>query len=322
MSTIDQRVVRMEFQNEQFESGIKSSIKSLDNLKNSLNLEGASRGLSELGSASKGFSLASIGESVDAISEKFTTLGIIGVTALQNITNKAIDAGIQMAKSLTVDQITSGWTKYEQKTASVQTLMNSTGKSVEEINGYLDKLMWFSDETSYGFTDMTQALAQMTITGGDIEKLVPMLMGVANATAFAGKGAKEFSHIIYNLAQSYGTGALKLIDWKSVELMGGASVQLKQAIIDAGEALGTIKKGDVTISNFTDNLTKGEWATQEVLEMAFGSFAEMTEKAYEMVKAGDVDTASEAYEILAQTYDNVAMKAARSAQEAKTFASS
>ena len=33
------------------------------------------------------------------------------------------------------------------KTSSIQTIMNSTGKSIEEVNEYLNKLMWFSDET-------------------------------------------------------------------------------------------------------------------------------------------------------------------------------
>lgn len=55
--------------------------------------------------------------------------------------------------------------------------------------------MWYSDETSYSFTDMTAALANMTSTGGDIKNLVPMLRSMANATAFAGKGAAEFSEL-------------------------------------------------------------------------------------------------------------------------------
>ena len=96
------------------------------------------------------------------------------------------------------------------------------------MNGYLSKLMWFSDETSYSFTDMTQSLGQLTASGGDIEKVIPMIMGMANATAYAGKGASEFSRVIYNLNQSYSQGYLSLMDWKSVELAGVATAELKK----------------------------------------------------------------------------------------------
>ena len=102
--------------------------------------------------------------------------------------------------------------------------------------------MWFSDETSYSFVDMTQALGTLTSSGGDINKLIPMLEGMANATAFAGKSAAEFQRTMYNLNQSYSSGYMQYIDWKSVEMAGVGSEQLKQAFIDAGKALGTLTK--------------------------------------------------------------------------------
>ena len=154
----------------------------------------------------------------------------------------AANTGIALFKSLSITPLASGWTKYEQKTAAVQTIMNATGKSIEEVNGYLDQLMWFSDETSYGFTDMGAALAQMTSSGGDVEKLIPLITGVANATAFAGKGAAEFSRVMYNLNQSYGSGNLQYMDWRSLELAGVAGEQLKQVFIDTGKALGVLDK--------------------------------------------------------------------------------
>jgi len=316
--SIDERIVEMQFNNRQFESGVKESLGSLDRLKKGLDLDGASKSLTGLGEAGRKFSLAGIAEGVDTIAGKFTTLGIIGVTAIQNITNKVIDLGLQIANSLTLDQITAGWTKYEQKTASVQTIMNATGKSIDEVNGYLDKLMWFSDETSYGFTDMTAALAQMTSSGGDVKNLLPLITGVANATAYAGKGAAEFSRAMYNLNQSYGSGNLQYIDWRSLELAGIASQELKQIFIDTGVAMGKIVEGEVTIGNFGTTLQK-KWADTSVMEAAFGKFSELSEEAYRLVQAGEYDTAAEAMEALSGQYSDVAEKAFKSAQQAKTF---
>lgn len=316
--TIDERVVSMQFDNKQFESNVKTSMNTLDRLKQSLNLSGASKGLENVGAAAKGVNMSGLSNAVDTVKDKFSALEIMGVTALVNITNSAVNAGKNLISSLSIDQITAGWAKYGDKTASVQTIMNATGKSIDEVNGYLDKLMWFSDETSYGFTDMTAALGQLTSAGGDIDKLIPMITGIANATAYAGKGSTEFSRAIYNLNQSYSSGHLQYMDWRSLELAGVASKELKQTFIDTAVALGKIGEGDVTIANFGETL-KDAWADTEVMEAAFGKFGEMTEKAYEMVQSGEVETASEAYAILAEKYDGVSITAAKAAQEAKTF---
>ena len=210
--TIDERVVSMQFDNKQFESNVQTSLSTLDRLKRALRLDGAAKGFDNIDSAAKNVNMSPLANAVDTVRVKFSALEVMAVTALANITNSAVNAGIQLVKSLSVDQIAAGWNKYGQKTSSVQTIMNATGKSIDEVNKYLDKLMWFSDETSYGFTDMTSAIAQLTSAGGDINKLVPMVMGIANATAFAGKGATEFSRAIYNLNQSYSSGALQYTD--------------------------------------------------------------------------------------------------------------
>ncbi len=315
---IDERVVEMRFDNAQFEKNTRQSIKTLNELNESLKLEGAEKSFEKIDDAAAKVDFDRMQSALDSLNSKFSAVEVMGVTALMRITNQAIDTGERLVKSLSIDQVTSGWNKYAQKTASVQTIMNATGKSITKVNGYLDKLMWFSDETSYGFTDMTAALSTLTSAGGDIEKMIPMIMGMANATAYAGKGAAEFQRVIYNLAQSYGTGALQLIDWKSVEQAGVASQQLKQMIIDTGVELGTIKKGDVTTGSFDNSLQK-KWATQAVMEQAFGKFAEFSEAVKKMVDANPGMLASQAIEALADQYDEVTVKAFKAAQEAKSF---
>ena len=316
-TTIDQKVVEMRFDNSDFERNTRQSMSTLDKLKVKLHLKGASDGLDEIGKSAKKVDFSGISSGVQEVSAKFSAMQIIGTTALVNLTNSAMEAGKRIVSSISIDQVTAGWDKMGLKMGSVQTLVNSTGKSVEEIEGYLDKLMWYSDETSYSFTDMTTALANMTSTGGDINKLIPMIMGMANATAFAGKGAAEFSRIIYNLNQSYGAGYLQLLDWKSVQLAGANSKQLTEELIKAGEELGTIQKGQVTIGNFNESL-KDKWADTKVMERAFGKFATFTEAVYKYVEENGV-AASTAIAKLAKDFDYLSVKALKSAQEAKTF---
>lgn len=315
---VDERVVEMRFDNAQFEKNVHQTMQSLEKLNDSLRLDGAEKGFEKIGDASAKVDFDEMQGALDDLSGKFSAVEVMGVAALSHITRQAIDTGERLVKSLSLDQVTSGWSKYAQKTASVQTIMNATGKSIAKVNGYLSKLMWFSDETSYSFTDMTQSLGQLTASGGDIEKVIPMIMGMANATAYAGKGASEFSRVIYNLNQSYSQGYLSLMDWKSVELAGVATAELKKQIIETGVALGKIKEGDVTVGTFSSTLSK-KWADKEVMETAFGKFAEFSEAVKKMVDANPGMLASQAIDALADKYDEVTVKAFKAAQEAKSF---
>lgn len=315
---VDERVVEMRFDNAQFEKNVHQTMQSLEKLNDSLRLDGAENGFEKISDASAKVDFDEMQGALDDLSGKFSAVEVMGVAALSHITRQAVDTGEKLVKSLSLDQVTSGWNKYAQKTASVQTIMNATGKSIAKVNGYLSKLMWFSDETSYSFTDMTQSLGQLTASGGDIEKVIPMIMGMANATAYAGKGASEFSRVIYNLNQSYSQGYLSLMDWKSVELAGVATAELKKQIIETGVALGKIKEGDVTVGTFSSTLSK-KWADKEVMETAFGKFAEFSEAVKKMVDANPGMLASQAIDALADKYDEVTVKAFKAAQEAKSF---
>lgn len=327
MPGIDDRVVEMRFENKDFEKGIDTSISSIDRLKSALNFKDAAKGFDELDSAAKkGLDLSKIEAAAEAITKKFSFMGTVWDQTVRNMTNKAIELGNTITKSVTntvksmtmLEQIPEGFTKYEQKTSSVQTLVNSTGKSMEEINGYLDRLMQYSDETSFGFTDMTSALQTMVTAGGELDNLIPMLMGIGNATAFAGKGASEFSRVVYNLNQSYGMGYLSTSDWRSVELAGAASKQLKEQILASAAAVGDMKVGQYTMETFSEALTDKVF-TKKTMEHAFKTFAEVTLEAEKLVAEGMLDTFSEAYDYLADSYDDFRMKAATAAQEAKTF---
>ena len=147
-----------------------------------------------------------------------------------------------------------------------------------------------------------------------------MIMGIANATAYAGKGASEFSRVIYNLNQSYSQGYLSLMDWKSVELAGVATAELKQLLIDTAVEQGKLKKGAVNVGSFGSTLSK-KWADKEVMEAGFGKLAEFTMAVKNLQESNpkQYSTAAKAIEALEDKYDEVTVKAFKAAQEAKSF---
>lgn len=315
---VDSRVVEMRFDNANFEKNTKQTISTIDRLMEKLQFKGAEKGFEKLDAAAENVDFATMQTSLDRLESKFSSLNIVATTALVNITNKFVDAGEKLVKSLSIDQVASGWDKYTEKTSNVQTIMNATGKSIDQVNGYLNKLMWYSDETSYSFSEMTSALSQMTAAGGNIDKMIPMIMGIANATADAGKTGFAFQSTIRNLTQSYSAGHLQLQDWKSLNLMGTATKALKQELIDTAVELGTLKKGEVTIASFESSLQK-KWANTEVMEKTFAKYASMMEAAYELTQKNPGMTSSEALEKLSGQYGELAERAALAAQQATSF---
>lgn len=316
---VDQRVVEMQFNNADFEKNTKKTIGLIDKLMEKLQFKGAEKGFEKLDAAAEKVDFDTMSRSLDDLQSKFSALDIIAATALVNITNKAMNAGEKLVKSLSVDQIASGWDKYTEKTSNVQTIMNATGKSIDQVNGYLNKLMWYSDETSYSFNEMTSALSQMTAAGGNIDKMIPMIMGIANATADAGKTGFAFQSTIRNLTQSYSAGHLQLQDWKSLNLMGTATKALKQELIDTAVELGKIKEGDVTIASFESSLSD-KWADTKVMEKTFAKYSSMMEAAYQLTQKNKGMTSSEALEQLSGQYGELAERAALAAQQATSFA--
>ena len=315
---VDSRVVEMRFDNANFEKNTKQTISTIDRLMEKLQFKGAEKGFEKLDAAAENVDFATMQTSLDRLESKFSSLNIVATTALVNITNKFVDAGEKLVKSLSIDQVASGWDKYTEKTSNVQTIMNATGKSIDQVNGYLNKLMWYSDETSYSFSEMTSALSQMTAAGGNIDKMIPMIMGIANATADAGKTGLAFQSTIRNLTQSYSAGHLQLQDWKSLNLMGTATKALKQELIDTAVELGTLKEGEVTIATFESTLSK-KWANTKVMEKTFEKYASMMEAAYEMTQKNKGMTSSEALEKLSGQYGELAERAALAAQQATSF---
>lgn len=315
---VDQRVVEMRFDNAQFEKNTRESIKTLDRLQDKLQFKDVDKGFENIEKAQRNVNFDEMEGALDTLKVKFNALDVMAVAALTNITNKIVNTGERLVKSLSVDQVASGWNKYTEKTSNVQTIMNATGESIDNVNGYLNKLMWYSDETSYSFSEMTSALSQMTAAGGDIKKMIPMIMGIANATADAGKTGFAFQSTIRNLTQSYSAGHLQLQDWKSLNLMGTATKALKQELIDTAVEMGKLKEGEVTIATFESTLSN-KWADTKVMEKTFEKYASMMEAAYDMVQQNPGMTSSEALEKLSGQYGELAERAALAAQQATSF---
>ena len=88
--TVDQRVVEMQFDNGQFERNVKTSMNTLDRLKQSLNMNGATKGLENVQQASKNIDFSRMAAGVESLQNRFSTLGIVGMRVIENLTDSAM----------------------------------------------------------------------------------------------------------------------------------------------------------------------------------------------------------------------------------------
>ena len=267
--TIDQRVVEMQFDNRNFESNVKTSMSTIDKLKQSLNFTGAAKGLENVGDAAKKVNMTGLGSAIESVRSKFSALEVIGVTALANITNSAVNAGKRVISALTIDPIKTGFEEYETQINAVQTILANTqskGSTLTDVNKALDELNTYADKTIYNFTEMTRNIGTFTAAGVDLDKSVTSIKGIANLAAVSGSNTQQASTAMYQLSQALAAGKVQLMDWNSVVNAGMGGELFQNALKRTATQMGT--NVDALIQkygSFRESLTKGNWLTAEVL---------------------------------------------------------
>mgnify|MGYP000431342491 FL=1 len=267
-TTVDERVVEMRFDNKQFEANVQTSLSTLDKLKRSLNLEGAAKGLENVNTAAQKCDMTPLTNAVETVKVKFSTLEVMAVTALANITNSAVNAGKRIVSALTVDPIKTGFQEYETQINAVQTILANTsskGTTLDQVNNALDELNHYADMTIYNFTEMTRNIGTFTAAGVDLDTSVSAIKGIANLAAVSGSTSQQASTAMYQLSQALAAGTVKLQDWNSVVNagMGGQVFQdaLKETAKVHGIAIDEMIKDE---GSFRETLSKG-WLSSEIL---------------------------------------------------------
>lgn len=323
-TTIDQKVVEMRFDNQHFEKNVSTTMSTLDKLKQKLKFGDSSKGLNEINRAVKNVDMKGLGAGVDAVHAKFSALQVMGVTALANITNSAVNAGKRMASALTIDPIKTGFQEYETQINAVQTILANTsskGTNIDQVNAALEELNKYADMTIYNFTEMTRNIGTFTAAGVDLDTSVSAIKGIANLAAVSGSTSQQASMAMYQLSQALASGTVKLQDWNSVINAGMGGEVFQNALKRTATVMGT--NVDALIEkygSFKDSLTRGEWVTSEILTETLNQFtmaAKEGSKEWENYKKSLMDkgyTEEQATEIL-----KMANTATDAATKVKTF---
>ncbi len=318
-SGVDTRVVRMEFDNAKFEKNVKQTTKSLDKLNQSMDFHDADKGL-------------------EKVRLKISAMETAATAAIANITTRVVNLGIRLVKSLSVDNIAAGWAKYGEKTTSVATMIAQkiriAGKEIEDqakklevVNEQLEILAWFSDETSYSFTDMVNNVGKFTAAGQDLDVSVKAMEGIATWAALSGQNASTASRAMYQLAQAMGKGKIQKIDWMSIQNANMDTEEFRETVLKTAVAMNELtQEGDNFVTKtgkkfkqaqFAEFLSEG-WFTSDVLVKSLSKYSAAVEQIFEIAERTG-KPASEIIEEFGDQLDVFGLKAFRAAQEARTF---
>ena len=278
--TIDQRVVEMRFDNANFEKNVSTSMSTLDKLKKSLKFEDSAKGFENISKAAGRVDMGGLSNGVESVRLKFSALEVMAVTALQNITNSAVNAGKKLVSDLALDPIISGFKEYETQINATQTILANTqkeGATINDVNRALDELNKYADLTIYNFTEMTRNIGTFTAAGVDLNTSVNAIKGIANLAAVSGSTSQQASTAMYQLSQALASGTVKLMDWNSVVNagMGGQVFQdaLKMTARIHGIAIDEMIADE---GSFRETLAKG-WLTSDILTETLQHFTEFTD---------------------------------------------
>ena len=268
MSSIDQKVVSMVFDNSKFQGAVTNTLGMLQKLTQALKLDKAASGLGDISKAARNVDLSSIGSKIDGLVEKFTGLKGVGTGALLAIGNQAVMLGQKYLANLT-GQIRDGFGEYETKIGSIQTILANTrkhGTDLAAVSRELEVLNTYSDKTIYSFGDMTRNIGLFTNAGLKLEDSVKMIKGFSNEAAASGTTNQAAAAAAYQLSQALSAGQIRLMDWRSLTNAGMGNDNMKNGLLDVAKAMKTIDAKTATAAqkDFNSSLAKG-WLTTEVM---------------------------------------------------------
>ena len=310
MATIDERVVRMRLDSNQFKSAASGITKTLDSLKEKLQFKNAGAGLDNVTKAANKVNFKGIEAGINSINSKFSTMGVAFMSVVNQITNSAMNAGRQLANSM-IQPIQQGFSEYETQLNSVQTILANTkskGTTIDQVNEALNTLNTYADKTIYNFSEMTRNIGTFTAAGVDLQTSVDSIKGIANLAAMSGSSSAQASQAMYQLSQAIAAGRVSLMDWNSVVNAGMGGEEFQNALKRTAEHFGTNVDAMIQqYGSFRESLTQGGWLTTDVLTETLKQFSGAYTEA-DLIAQGYSEDQAKAIMDLAKTSEDAATK--------------
>lgn len=272
---VDERVVSLEFNNQNFEKNVSQSMRTIDSLNNKLNIPGASKGLESVSKAASNIDLTSLSNSVSALEYRFSTMGIVGATAISNITTKLMQFSSKTLNFLT-NGIVQGGIARAMKVETARFQLNGLLKDTAAVEAVMKDVKASVDGTAYSMDAAASVASQLAASGmraGDY--MLNSLKAVAGVAAMTNSSYEDIGRIF---TQVSGQG----------RLMGDQLLQFSARGLNVASTLADYltKVGNgakVTEAQVRDMVSKGKIDFNTFSKAMSDAFSESAFKANETV---------------------------------------
>ena len=231
MSSTEEHVVSMRFNNKQFERNAQKSLGTIDRLKKAMNFGESAKGLKKMQDQADKFSLDKMGDQISNIEKKLSVMGVVGMSVINRLTNEAIDAGKKLVKGFLtpLNQIkTGGWaraTKIDTAQFQMEGLLQDMKKANGEMLTFAERSKLVGDilqgpvknavdGTAYGMDAAAGAAAQLLSSGVQLQDLEKPLLAISGAAAMTRRSYEDIGNIFATVA---GQGKLMTMQLRQFE---------------------------------------------------------------------------------------------------------
>ena len=265
-TTIDEKVVEMRFDNKQFENNVQTSLSTLDKLKNSLKLDGASKSFENIDKAAKNVSFEGIAAGIEALQARFSTFGIVGMRIIENITDSMMGLANKTIGFLT-NGIVQGGINRAMNLEDAHFQLQGLLKDEEAVSAVMKNVNDSVDGTAYSLDSAAKVASQLAASGmraGD--QMFTSLRAVAGVAAMTNSEYDEIGKIFTTVA---GNG----------RLMGEQLLQLSSRGMNAAATLADYLH--TTEADVREMVSDGEISFEIFAAAMDDAFGEHAKKANE-----------------------------------------
>lgn len=279
MAKIEERIVSMKFDNQQFKLAASETMSALDKLKSKLKFDkvgkifgGAEKEVQSMSQSVNNVDFSGMTKQLDQIQSQWSTMGTISRTVISQMT-KSVMGFARQGIGKVFDPIVGGGMNrarnLEQANFMLQGIVGDTADGANEIKRIMDDANYAVDSTAFGLDSAAKAAAQFAATNmrsGDLMRA--SLRGISGVASMTGSSYDEIANIFTTVS---GNG----------RLMGDQLNQLAYRGINAASTLA--EHFGVTEAELRKMVTRSEISFEDfatAMDAAFGEQAKKSNETY------------------------------------------
>lgn len=289
--SVDERVVEMRFDNQQFERGVQKTMGTLDRLKQSLKFDGTAKGLANIDQAAKKVSFDGMAASVVSLQKRFSTFGIVGVKVVKNLADSVMGFAKNTIGFVT-DGIINGGKRRAMNIENAHFQLQGLLKDEEKVQAVMDDAMQSVDGTAYAYDEAAKAASQFAASGMEAgEEMQSSLRAITGVAAMTNSEYEDISAVFTTVA---GNGRLmgdQLLQLSSRGLNAAATIKdyfngVNDGSIEASDSVSAAVKSvtdglEVTEGDIRSFVSDGDISFQMFAAAMDNAFGEHAKKANE-----------------------------------------